>query len=155
MGTRHKQTVITKEGDYKIKQYGQWDGYPSGQGVEILKYLRTGNLKKYQEELAKINLITDGQIKEVEADPNWTTIYPYLSRNCGSNIHQLIEDGKVKFVSHVKECDWCEGFYTIDFKNHTFTAEYRDITRSWSLDDLPTDKQFLKDMADPYTNEEE
>jgi hypothetical protein len=37
MGTRHRQTVITKEGEQRISQYGQWDGYPSCQGGRNFK----------------------------------------------------------------------------------------------------------------------
>ena len=92
MGTRHRQAVITKKAEMKIQQYGQWDGYPSGQGTDILNFLRTGDLKKYQKNLNKLNQITDAQVEEVEADENWTETYPFLSRDCGSNIHKMVED---------------------------------------------------------------
>lgn len=39
MGTRNL-TAVVKDGDFKIAQYGQWDGYPSGQGATILRFLR-------------------------------------------------------------------------------------------------------------------
>ena len=35
MGTRHLVAVIHKD-EYKVAQYGQWDGYPSGQGDTVL-----------------------------------------------------------------------------------------------------------------------
>ena len=38
MGTRNLTMVIHKE-EPKIAQYGQWDGYPSGQGSTALKFL--------------------------------------------------------------------------------------------------------------------
>lgn len=38
MGTRHLVAVV-KDGDFKVAQYGQWDGYPSGQGKTILAFL--------------------------------------------------------------------------------------------------------------------
>lgn len=149
MGTRHFQTVITKSGEVKIKQYGQWDGYPSGQGVNILNYLKNGNLDKYQEQLEIIPLITEEQIKIVEKDNNWTKNYPYLSRDCGSNIHKLIENGDVKFVIHTNEEEvnkWCEGFYTINFQTGEFISEYHDKKHSFKLDKLPTEKRYLKLM---------
>jgi len=53
MGTRNLTMVISK-GETKVAQYGQWDGYPSGQGVTILKFLRTlGTDKAAKEELLK------------------------------------------------------------------------------------------------------
>ena len=149
MGTRHHQVVIDKDGNMKIAQYGQWDGYPEGQGIDILNYLRQGNLEKYQENLSKIPQITEEQEKEVDKDKNWPTNYPYLSRDCGAKIHQMIEDGKVPFVMHCskEEADkWCEGFYTINFQDGTFTADYGGIVKTYSLSDLPTDEQFLKDF---------
>ncbi|QOD60636.1 hypothetical protein H9I45_15050 [Polaribacter haliotis] len=147
MGTRHRQAVITKEGDLKIQQYGQWDGYPDGQGKDILNYLRNGDLDRYQENLNKIPLINDEQIDEVNKDSNWTKNYPYLSRDCGSNIHQMIEYGVVKFVQHtdLEECQkWCEGFYTIDFQKGVFITEYYDNTVEFDLKKLPTEEEYLK-----------
>lgn len=38
MGTRHL-TLVFYNGTWHIAQYGQWDGYPSGQGVTILRFL--------------------------------------------------------------------------------------------------------------------
>ena len=38
MGTRNL-TVVYVDGEYRVAQYGQWDGYPSGQGMTCLKFL--------------------------------------------------------------------------------------------------------------------
>jgi len=32
MGTRHLSMAYNKGGEVKVAQYGQWDGYPEGQG---------------------------------------------------------------------------------------------------------------------------
>lgn len=40
MGTRHLIAVIDRKGTLKVAQYGQWDGYPSGQGVDALKFAK-------------------------------------------------------------------------------------------------------------------
>ena len=149
MGTRHQQKVITKAGKLKVNQYGQWDGYPSGQGIGILTYLRNGNLEKYQEELEKIEQITDEQVDMVNADEDWKTNYPYMSRDCGANIHQMIEDGKVKFVNHINDDEarqWCEGFYTIDFEKGLFISEYWGRKSEFPLNNLPTDEAYREAM---------
>lgn len=145
MGTRHLQTVITKEGEKKINQYGQWDGYPSGQGIGILEYLRNANLEKYTQELRKIPEATEDHLKNVP-DYNWKKEYPYLSRDCGSNIHKMIEDGLVLFVNKIDDDEanqWCEGFYTIDFKENKFTSSFYDVTHSFDLNNLPTNEEYL------------
>ena len=151
MGTRHHQKVINKQGELKVSQYGQWDGYPNGQGFDILNYLRRGNLDRYQEELDKLHLITDEEVKIVATDPKWQENYPYMSRDCGSKIHQMIEDGEVKFVQFIDDEEakrWCQGFYTIDFQQNKFIAEFNGVIREYSLSDLPTDEQFLRQMSD-------
>ena len=154
MGTRHFQKVINREGETKIAQYGQWDGYPDGQGKEILSYLKTGNLTKYQEELDKVPLISEEQDKMIGEIPDWAEEYPYMSRDCGSKIHKMIEDGKVQFVAHIDDNEankWCEGFYTIDFKEGTFTSEYHGQRTVYQLDKLPSEEEYLSDMkkSDP------
>ena len=39
MGTRHL-IIVWYKGKYRIAQYGQWDGYPSGQGLRVLRFLK-------------------------------------------------------------------------------------------------------------------
>lgn len=151
MGTRHHQVVINRNGETKISQYGQWDGYPSGQGINILRYLRNCNLEKYYTNVCNIPEITKEQIETIDLLKNWDIEYPYLSRNCGSDIHQMIEDGNVKFVSFIDESEakkWCDGFYTIDFKNNTFTSEYYNKKTIFKLTELPSDEEYLEAMKD-------
>lgn len=149
MGTRHYQTVIDKAGVTKVAQYGQWDGYPSGQGSAILSFLRTADLDKYQHQLSRVREITEEESASIEGNKNWARDYPHLSRDCGSDIHQLIVDGKVSFVSLMdrKEANkWCEGFYTIDFSKGVFTTEYYKTKVDYPLVSLPTDEEYLKNF---------
>lgn len=150
MGTRHHQVVINEEGKTKVSQYGQWDGYPSGQGKDILEYLKKGKLDEYLKNLNKIPIATKKQLEKVNSDKDWKINYPYLSRDCGSDIHQMIEDGVVKFVVHIDSEEakqWCEGFYTIDFKEGTFKSEYHGRSKTYKLNKLPSVKKYLKDMG--------
>lgn len=39
MGTRHL-IAVQIDGKYPVAQYGQWDGYPDGQGLKVLTFLR-------------------------------------------------------------------------------------------------------------------
>lgn len=163
MGTRHLQTVIDKNGIERVKQYGQWDGYPDGQGLDILRFLKGADLEKYSVEVEKINPITDEQIKEhdkfieqlnkrkldyKEQDAAYKGKYYFLSRDCGSNIHQMIQDGKVPFVDLCEDGgSWCEGFYTIDLQKGTFTSEFYNKKKTYKLNKLPEIGVYLRAMG--------
>lgn len=150
MGTRHLQTVITKEGETKVNQYGQWDGYPDGQGIDILEFLRNCDINKYQKNLAKLREITEAECKKIDKMKDWDIKYPHLSRDCGSKIHKMIENDEIEFVqlASADAAGWCEGFYTIDFSNNEFKAEYHDKEHTYPLDKLPSYKKFLKDFEE-------
>ena len=59
MGTRNLTMVINKKGDLKVAQYGQWDGYPEGQGVTILNFAKgAGNLEALEKTLEDVEFYT-------------------------------------------------------------------------------------------------
>ena len=61
MGTRHLILVYYK-GQYHIAQYGQWDGYPGGQGVTVLHFVSD------PAKLAKLTAVLDaGESSSAEA----------------------------------------------------------------------------------------
>lgn len=166
MGTRHHQRVIDKQGVTKVSQYGQWDGYTEGQGKNILNFLRNADLETYQKNLNNLSEATqeyydrinkfaeevrvkklgwDEERMELQNNPE----YYALSRDCGSNIHNLILGNKIKgvqFTEYEEALKWCEGFYTIDFSTNKFTVEYHGIVKEYDLNNLPTEEQFLKDF---------
>lgn len=156
MGTRHLQVAIAKSGEKRLSQYGQWDGYPDGQGVEILRWLREADLEKYNQELEKLSELDEAAIEELKRqikaklkeNPNYsyTNDWPWLSRDCGSAIHKMIEEGKVTTGVQFDTGEWCEGFYTINLKERTFVGHYHGTDVAYSLDDLPTDEEFLEDF---------
>lgn len=147
MGTRHFQKVISKEGEVILAQYGQWDGYPSGQGVDILEFLRDVDLDEYEEKLKSIRVISSEEIDAL--DDNWGEKYPYLSRDCGAKIHQMVMDNRVQFKSMCsqEEADkWCEGFYTIDLQKRLFIVEFHGVKMEIGINpiDMPrTNNEFL------------
>lgn len=151
MSTRHLQTVINENGMIKINQYGQWDGYPSGQGVEILKFLRDNDLELYLKKVNELREAIDEDFLKADRSKNWEKLYPQLNRDTGSKIHNLILKGKVKFVDLATYNDArlnCSGFYTINFQHNIFVAEYGGNIKSYELTNLPSDEQFLKDFKE-------
>lgn len=131
MGTRNS-TLVKLNGELKVAQYGQWDGYPTGQGATIQDFLKEVDLPKFKEEVAKLRELTDEEVKEVEADKNWTTNYPYLSRDAGAGILQMIADGQVKFVvlgpDFREDTLFCEYWYELDLDKETITMNGRTFT---------------------------
>jgi hypothetical protein len=64
MGTRNLTKVIDKNGELVVAQYGQWDGYPSGQGVNMLSFISEhGMLNKIEKALAKCRWIEQAEIE--------------------------------------------------------------------------------------------
>jgi hypothetical protein len=60
MGTRNLTMVISQEGEKKVAQYGQWDGYPSGVGVGVLKFLKNKNVfEKFKTNLSKVRFLDE------------------------------------------------------------------------------------------------
>lgn len=110
MGTRHLIMVISKK-QTKVAQYGQWDGYPSGQGKSILSFLQNADLKEFEKKVDNLRFMNDEDKKEYDAflksigcENGWMTMeqsskfqekYFFLSRDCGSDILGLIMDKPV------------------------------------------------------------
>ena len=143
MGTRHRQMVINKAGNLVVNQYGQWDGYPEGQGVDILNFLKSMDIDKYDMELSMLRQGTEEDFELVPKD-GWQKDYPYLSRDCGAEIHQLIQDGKVKFVHFYDGDDrWIEGEYVNNLADMTFTSKYHDHKVVFDINNLPSKEKFV------------
>lgn len=60
MGTRHLIMVFDKNNVLKVAQYGQWDGCPSGQGVDVLNFAKDKDkMAKLEAELKNIKFYND------------------------------------------------------------------------------------------------
>lgn len=143
MGTRHIIAVHV-DGEYKIAQYGQWDGYPSGQGADILKFLRARrkNYKKFIAQVRKCSWVTEDDIAKVNATPDWPTVFPHLSRDAGANILDMVynaPDGlrlqdSLDFVADSLGCEYA---YVIDFDKETF-----EVYKGFNKEPLAADERF-------------
>ena len=95
MGTRNL-TIVYSNGEYKVAQYGQWDGYPEGLGVQLLKYLKGININELRNAVNDCTYLSkedfdeiNKNIDEVRNDNprfSWQKFYPELSRDTGRDI---------------------------------------------------------------------
>lgn len=161
MGTRNL-TAVYVDGEYKVAQYGQWDGYPEGQGMTCLTFARNFLANKAdreafadkvracrwitEEEIARRNaMIDNGAVK------NWPKVWPELTRDTCSGILELVarsESGlflsnNITFAADSLFCEWA---WVIDLDAGTFEG-YKGFNQGRTL--TPEDRfYFLMDKAE-------
>lgn len=175
MGTRNI-TAVFIDGEYKIAQYGQWDGYPEGQGRRALEFLNNTDLEQFKEKVKLCRFITDDELEAID-DDTWLQTHNQLSRDHGAKILNLVDAGVTDLRNQLAfVCDglMCEWVYVIDFDKNAFEVfegfnkteikegegrfysgqfgeqedGYHPVKRiKWySLDNLPNEEQFLEEM---------
>ena len=144
MGTRHLICVVSNE-EYKVTQYGQWDGYPEGAGKVVLNFLRRDFvLDKFKKGLRNLYYNTPEQSKqewmECGVDPGDDSgmvgldiaerhkqQYPQNSRDTGAKILEIIQNldapmGIEDSLAFAGDSLFCEWAYVIDLDKNTFEA---------------------------------
>ena len=131
MGTRNLTCVI-KDGDYKVAQYkvaqyGQWDGHPEGQGLIALNLLQNMELEKLKEQVSKVEFISSREIDKMidGVAGSWAKIYPEFSRDTGAEILSIVYNSEkptklcneINFVTDSLFCEWA---YVVDLDKNTF-----------------------------------
>lgn len=192
MGTRNL-TAVFIDGEYKIAQYGQWDGYPGGQGITCLKFLRDKmDEEKFKSALRELDWINREELDKMWADAGaengmislekakvFESKHPEFSRDTAAEILELVQNGfvgkkmqnEIAFAADGLSCEWA---WVVDFDKRTFeayqgfshTPTTKDdrfyflrerekngytavkIVKSWSLDNLPTNEDFLKEFEE-------
>jgi len=159
MGTRNL-TCVVYQSEIKIAKYCQWDGYPSGQGSEILKFLKEKfNKPLFVSELQKVKEITEEELnskwQECGAAPNspfisievsnkFNTKYPHLARDMGAGILEAIQVGKVPSVQNsvtfANDSLFCEWAYLIDLDNETL-----EVYKGFNQTPLSTTDRFYQE----------
>lgn len=168
MGTRHLICVING-GDYRIAQYGQWDGYPEGQGAAILKFLKSPMAERLKKNLGNCTWITNDEYEKlweefgVDAKQEWIdhdvyqdfcNKHPELSRDAGAKILEIVAGatGKIKLQNSLnfsRDSLFCEWAYVIDFdKTHLRCIRALMKHRLMSLNgSIPQDKKKMKTVC--------
>ena len=140
MGTRHL-IAVKADGEYKIAQYGQWDGYPSGQGSTAVEFLRNKTSReKLRKALKHCTFVTDEQIQKYAKDmglgdwmtmeeaDRWNAAHPFFSRDHGASVLSMVAKtakpkhpvelrNSLQFAADSLFCEWA---YVVDFDTNTF-----------------------------------
>ena len=162
MGTRHL-TAVYVDGQYKIAQYGQWDGYPEGAGMAVLNFARTLADKNRMSDFAErvraakwftnkeFDIIKSGQLPSSE----WMSAYPQLNRDTGSDILRLVmsQDPGIKLENEIEfaaDSLMCEWVWVIDLDKNTFEG-FKGFNETRPL--KPDDRfYFLRDKERDVTH---
>jgi hypothetical protein len=167
MGTRHLIAVVLK-GEYKVAQYGQWDGYPTGQGIIICDFIQNEmKLTKFKKALKECKFISSKEIQRryvsVGADPKseWVNMdisdkfaakWPHLVRECGGDILSYIQDGGVRelqdSIDFAADSLFCEWAYVLDLDNKVL-----EVYKGFNKAPLPKKDRFKsmeKNKGDKY-----
>ncbi len=152
MGTRNS-TLVKLDGEIKVAQYGQWDGYPTGQGQTIQDFLKKVDIKDFKEKVKILRPITKEETEEVNNTPNWQKEYPYLSRDAGADVLNMIADGKVKFLvldpDFINDSLLCEYWYELNLNEETVIMNGRSFTfEEWKKEG------FMEELEKQESDEE-
>lgn len=143
MGTRHL-VAVQIDGEYKVAQYGQWDGYPDGQGITVLGFLTAIMADTASLELFKSNLRQTRWATEEEIEAAWVDAgakpgagfasmdvgerlyqkYPQLSRDTGAKVLGIVLALPAPLalqnnIDFAKDSLFCEWAYVVDFDANT------------------------------------
>ena len=172
MGTRNL-TMVQKDGEYKIAQYGQWDGYPSGNGIDILNFMDGGHeLDRLEGSLANVDWITVKENKEqwslagagetdgwvsMEVADKHRNMFPENSRDTGADILRIVSnfvpsaDRRKLLLQDTRDFAgdslFCEWAYVIDFDKRTF-----EVYEGFNTEPLNPEERFYntaRDMRNP------
>ncbi|MFA7408397.1 MAG: hypothetical protein WCY93_11335 [Anaerolineaceae bacterium] len=115
MGTRHLIAAYI-DGECKLAQYGQWDGYPAGQGKDIAEFIdnHRSDMEKFKKHLRGCEFIEDES--ELNSLDHRNPVY---SRNTSAGILRIIlNEGPQRLVDDeefASDSLMCEWAYVLDF----------------------------------------
>jgi len=160
MGTRNL-TMVISDGETKVAQYGQWDGYPSGQGVTVQKFIKKYSVKKFKEVLNYVEFIDDRKRKEIDrwfksigVKDGWMDMdqsalyhkkYPLLTRDNGAAILSMIMtnnddtiwlNDSTNFGGDSLFCEWA---YVLDLDKRVL-----EVYNGFNKEDKNLENRFAK-----------
>lgn len=131
MGTR-SLIAVYMDGEYRIAQYSQWDGYPEGQGDTCRKFLCEDMVEqKFRIELRKLRMIhSQKQMTAIKSTYKEGTYFPEFDRDTGADILNIVQNGGTTSGCVANNIGFaacaglfgCEWAWVIDMDRRTFEA---------------------------------
>jgi hypothetical protein len=171
MGTRHLIKVIYNK-ETKVAQYGQWDGYPDGQGITIIKFFdEEGNIDKLKNKLSSVRFCDEKKDKafvdgvesemdywrhrgELHKTTNQIWFETFNSRNIGAEILNNIVESEMDDIILFDESDFieeplfCEWAYIINLDINEICIHHSgEVDGPFDIVDLQDFAQYI----DEYT----
>ena len=153
MGTRNLTKVVF-ENEVIIAQYGQWDGYPEGQGTTLFYTLQDpATIEQFVSKIPQIYYPEQGELDilakpfedgsmpgmmTMDSGKRWAELFPTLTRDtCGEIIRVVANYGEapipiVKDLEFENDALFCEAVYEVDLDKQTFTSKWG---RGWNKDE--------------------
>jgi hypothetical protein len=164
MGTRNLTVVKNADGEIRVAQYGQWDGYPSHTGASILHFLSDSqNVDYLKAGIEFTRFITYDEVNSIYNEVTnragvdaFKESYPSLTRDTGWEILEVVRDKTnvplVNSIDFAADELFCEGYYEIDFQTNKFISKYNGITSEYSIWGLPMVDDYLNSFEKDLTN---
>ena len=157
MGTRNLTKVI-KDENVVVAQYGQWDGYPSGQGLTgFFAVTKDDVMASLEANLSLVYYPSEDELTEMakpfvvesksgsmmmtyESGKGYGEKYPSLTRDTCTEILYVIANATEPvplFLDIEFEDDelFCEGVYEVNLDNKTYTSKYNGIIVTLTFDE--------------------
>ena len=136
MGTRHI-TAVVSEGQVVVAQYGQWDGYPTGAGNNIVAIIR-GKIDQLKASLKHIVPVEAGTVgrywsecgaqewgADMETCQRFKAKHMTLDRDTGPDVLNILIHTEVPVelylnVDFIADGLFCEWVYVVDLDSGVF-----------------------------------
>lgn len=157
MGTRHLICIV-KDKDYKLAQHGQWDGYPSGQGEDIVNFILTWDRPRFEEHLKNSRCLTsdethalwksfgadDSGFVTLDISDKFGKVYAQLDRDSGAKTLEYIQDTIEPVLAPLSldfaaDSFFCEYAYIIDLDK-----DILEVYRGFNKTKLKPKERFSK-----------
>lgn len=146
MGTRHL-VCVELNGQYKVAQYGQFDGYPDHCGVKLKDSLNAYSKQQIRNAVSRVTLHKMEEIEKFlnfyDSESELLQNYPFIDRHIASDIIDMLVQTEIPnpilfdSSSFAAESLFCEWAYVINLDD-----EFFEVYRGFQKEPHPVTERF-------------